>query len=147
MFIQRMLLWYLMILTEEQQIYRKASQGRVNFSHTSISTSSSSFACPTLYLPSNFYNLWKYIFINDEELGQKMNIVGLIIFLWWQIKQLFSFDFRQINDNDFLLSGFYFDFMKSITWQINSWSFKNRDFNSIPASLFSKKFKLLAAKT
>ena len=69
-----------MILTEEQQIYRIASQGRVNFSHTSISTSSSSFACPTLYLPSNFYNLWKYIFINDEELGQKVNIVGLIKF-------------------------------------------------------------------
>ena len=115
MFIQRMLLWYLMILTEEQQIYRKASQGRVNFSHTSISTSSSSFACPTLYLPSNFYNLWKYIFINDEELGQKVNNVGLIIFLWWQIKQLFEFDLRQINDNNFLIRSISIDRWKEIS--------------------------------
>ena len=79
-----------MILTEEQQIYRIASQGRVNFSHTSISTSSSSFACPTLYLPSNFYNLWKYIFINDEELGQKVNFVGLIKFFCDDITENFA---------------------------------------------------------
>ena len=59
-----------MFLTEEQQIYRIASQGRVNFSHTSISTSSSSFTHPALYLPLKFYNLWKYIFINNEESGK-----------------------------------------------------------------------------